>query len=289
MYFLKELKALAPFSFLGLVGVGVTMASMVFRYFDGSYSSPGGVFSRPSIVQPSFAIDDSSGGILGILGNMNTFGGLVLACTLATAFVAHYNAPRFHAELENNSVKRFNVVVFGSYTISAIAFLIVAGAGFLTFGQSSAGFILNSYSSYDPLITLSRTALAVSIALTYPLPFFGLRDGFLDVLRIPQEKRTETLIRLLSLGLLIGITIGAYFVKDLALVLSVGGGSFSTILSSVFPALMFRSAVKQYKGDTSDVEGESRNEFDSKLSLVLMGICSVIGTIGVFIALDSAF
>jgi amino acid permease len=220
---------------------------------------------------------------------MNTFGGLVLACTLATAFVAHYNAPRFHAELENNSVKRFNVVVFGSYTISAIAFLIVAGFGFLTFGQSSAGFILNSYSPYDPLITLSRTALAVSIALTYPLPFFGLRDGFLDVLRIPQEKRTETLMRLLSLGLLIGITIGAYFIKDLALVLSVGGGSFSTILSSVFPALMFRSAVKQYKGNTSDAKGDSRNEFDSKLGLVLMGICSVIGTVGVFIALDSAF
>jgi amino acid permease len=279
----KDLKALAPFSFLGLVGVGTTMASMIYRYLDGSYRD-GGEFALSSTIQRPF---ESSGTLLSP-ENINIFGGLVLACTLATAFVAHYNAPRFYNELENNTEKRFDTVVTWSYVISGIAFMIVASAGFLTFGLASSGFILNSYSPYDPLITFSRVALAFSIALTYPLPFFGLRDGVLDVLQVPEEQRNGTFNIVLSIGLLLGVTVAAYFVNDVALVLSVGGGTFSTAISSVIPALMFRSAVKKQETTSGDMVGvSSRDEFDTKLALVLMWICIAIGASGVFIALEN--
>jgi amino acid permease len=279
----KDLTALAPFSFLGLVGVGTTMTSMIFRYLDGSYRV-GGEFALPLNIQQHFGNVGSNFS----LDNINASGGLVLACTLATAFVAHYNAPRFYNELENNTEKRFDTVVTWSYVISGVAFMIVASAGFLTFGDASGGFILNSYSPFDPLITVSRIALAFSIALTYPLPFFGLRDGVLDLVQVSQKQRNGTYQSVLSIGLLLGVTTAAYFVKDVALVLSVGGGTFSTAISSVIPTLMFRSAVKQQEMNEGDKVGvATQYAFDSQLALVLMWICITIGASGVFIALQN--
>jgi amino acid permease len=280
---LKDLKALAPVSFLGLVGVGTTMASMIYRCLDGSYRVGGEFALSPNAQRPL-----ESPGTGSFFQNINILGGLVLACTLATAFVAHYNAPRFYNELENNTEKRFDTVVTWSYIISGIAFMIVASAGFLTFGQACNGFILNSYSPFDPLITVSRVALAISIALTYPLPFFGLRDGVLDIMQVPMKQRNNNDISVLSVGLLLGVTVMAYLVKDVALVLSVGGGTFSTAISSVIPALMFRSAVKQQETNSRD-NGEianPKNAFDAKLALVLMWICVAIGALGVFFALE---
>jgi amino acid permease len=128
----KDLSALAPFSLLGLVGMGFTTISMVFRYFDGSYADQG-VFS---ITPPCFG--DCGPDLSGVL----------LACTLATAFVAHYNAPRFHAELQDNTMERFTAVTGISFGISSLVFLMVAVSGFLTFGTSIHGNVLTNY-RYD--------------------------------------------------------------------------------------------------------------------------------------------
>ena len=96
--------------------------------------------------------------------------------TLATAYVATYNAPRFRAELRDNTVRRFNIVVYTAYTIAAVVFVIVAAIGFATFGSHAQPLILNNCSPSDPLAAISKTLLAASIVLTYPLPFVGLRD-----------------------------------------------------------------------------------------------------------------
>ena len=165
-----------------------------------------------------------------------------------------------------------------AYMISAIVFSVIAIVGFLTFGASSSGFILNNYSPYDPLVTASRAAVALSIVFTYPLPFVGFRDGILDVLQV--EDRSEGLVTLMSVGLLLAVTVAAASITDLALVLSVGGGTFSTAVTSVFPALMFRAAVK----DSTN----PRDELDSMLALVFMFISSALGAIGVSIAIRDA-
>ena len=265
---LRDLSSLAIFSLMGLVGMGFTTCVMVLRFFDGSYAIGTGVFLAqiPTNLQPSFG--DSGPSATGI----------VLACTLATAFVSHYNAPRFHAELQDNSIERFNIVVGSAYAISAVVFSIVALVGFLTFGAASSGFILNNYSPYDPLVTASRAAVALSLVFTYPLPFVGFRDGVLDVLRV-QDRTNETL-NLVSIALLLAVTIAAANVTDLAFVLSVGGGTFSTAVASIFPALMFRAAVK---GSTNP-----RDELAATLAFVFMWISIFIGATGVSIAIQNA-
>lgn len=263
---LKNLTSLAPFSFLGLVGMAFTTCVMVLRFLDGSYAldSDSLFLSQvPVDLQPSFGDSGPS------------LSGVVLACTLATAFVAHYNSPRFHSELQDNTIIRFDTVVGLAFFISAIVFSIVAVTGFLTFGSSSSGLILNNYSPYDPLVTASRAAVALSIVFTYPLVFIGFRDGVLDVLQL--EEPSENVLTAITIGLLASITLAAANVTDLALVLSVGGGTFSTAVASVFPALMFRSIS----------EKDGSND-DATLAMIFMALSVAVGLTGVSIAISNA-
>jgi amino acid permease len=265
---LRDLSSLAPFSLAGLLGFGVTVVTMLTRLWDGSYqfTSNGRFFSDLSApLQPSFGSSTS------LLPEKQ---GIVLLCTLATAFVAHYNAPRFHAELRDNSVPRFNRVVNISFAIAAALFAVVAVSGFMTFGNHAQPFILNNYSPYDPLAVASRLAIAVSIVLTFPLPFVGLRDGVLDALNISGDRRSDMTITSATVLLLTAVTVAALLIQDLSLVLAVGGGTFSTAVSSVFPTLMFLSLKK-----------EKSSLIESIFAAGLMTFSTLIGVLGVLISL----
>jgi amino acid permease len=313
---LKDIKSLAPFSALGLAGMGVTSAAMLARWLDGTYGiHPDGPFVQALAenARPEFGDAASAGG-----GTTNYLHGVVLACSLATAFMAHYNAPRFHAELANNSAQRFQTVTIVSYAISAALFGLVATAGYLTFGGHAQGFILNNYAAADPLIFVSRCALSLSILLTYPLPFLGLRDGCLDLLRTvgfppatahqPQAVPTEdtelddeevgntpapssdkgslmSLDTMVTLGLLFFVTVAATFCRDLGLVVSVGGGTFSTAVASVFPTLMLTSLHRKQGGGGAHDVGSS----EVAIAWVGMVVSVAIGMAGVGLALSNAF
>jgi amino acid permease len=272
---LKDLRRLAPFSFAGVLAIVFTAGMMVKRSLDGSYSAGSALFNDlPASLQPAF------GDQIDWIPNAQ---GIVLLCTLATAFVAHYNAPRFYRELSNNTLPRFNRVVYTSFLIAAAVFGIVAITGFGTWGTHAQSLILNNYSGNDPLAATSRLALAASIVFTYPLPFVGLRDGVLDVWNIPETKRGAKINVIVSVALLSVITYLAVIIQDLGLVLSVGGGTFSTAVAAIFPALMFRSAVrnKARKGKLVSRQDETA----SRIGLVFMVISTIIGVTGVSIAL----
>ena len=243
----RDLSSLAPFSFVGVLGVLITTATIAIRYQDGSYLMETGTFAQdlPTQLQPHFV--DSTNSVAAVTasdvltnsataGTFGSWSGVVLSCTLATAYVAHYNAPRFFNELQDSSVERFQKVTYASYAVAAVLFVVVGCCGFLTFGQASQGYILNNYSPTDPLANFCKAALTGSILCTYPLPFVGLRDGCLDLLDVSDRDQVHavTTVALLSI-----ITMGALLVSDLGLVLSVGGGTFSTAVSAVFPVCMF--------------------------------------------------
>jgi amino acid permease len=162
-------------------------------------------------------------------------------------------------------------------------FGIVAITGFGTWGTHAQSLILNNYSGNDPLAAASRLALAASIVFTYPLPFVGLRDGVLDVWNIPKTKRGTNTNVIVSVALLSVITYLAVIIQDLGLVLSVGGGTFSTAVASIFPALMFRAAVRNKARKGKLVSRQE--QMASRMGIVLMVISTIIGVTGVSIAL----
>merc|ERR1712048_351964 len=99
---------------LGICCVLFTMIAMMVRYFDGTYDieqSGEFVLDLPPEYQPYF-------GSIGATG-VFSLRAFTLLCMLGTAYIAHYNAPRFYVELKNNTIPRFNIVVGTSYVISA--------------------------------------------------------------------------------------------------------------------------------------------------------------------------
>mmetsp|Transcript_1691 Transcript_1691/g.2312 ORF Transcript_1691/g.2312 Transcript_1691/m.2312 type:complete len:487 (+) Transcript_1691:110-1570(+) len=265
----KNLSSLAPFSLLGILGMGYTSVAIAIRYFGGAYASPAGKFlpDLASHMQPSF-------GTTGAMGALSPKS-LILICMLSTAYIAHFNAPKFYKELKNNTMERFNSVVISSFGISVALYAAVSAMGFLTFGAATEGLILSNYSTKDVLMTLSRFAVGISLVFSYPLLFVGTRDGFLDLLKVSEDKRTNSFLNKLSMGTLAIITVLALKVKDLTFVASMSGAVFGTALIFIYPTLMFREAVNKMG------EKATRAQiFERKLSGLIAALGVAIGGVG---------
>ena len=107
----------------------------------------------------------------------------------------------------------------------------------------------------------------------YPLAFVGVRDGMLDLMSVPVEKRTNGTLNKLTIGILSVITGLALVAKDLSFVLSFGGATLGNALIYVYPALMFRKAVQQM-GDkaTSGLKREVKVSLFTAIVGVGMGL-----------------
>jgi len=235
---LKNLKSLAPFSLLGVMGMGFTALAMTVRFLDGSYSEGGNLLGHVGTdLVPRFG----DKGIVSVFSS----NALILVCMLSTAYMAHFNAPKFYLELKNNTMARYHSVVSWSFGISILLMGAMTTLGFLTFGEACSGLVLNNYASSDVWMSCSRIAVAVSLVFSYPLAFVGCRDGVLDLLQVPSEKRTSSTLNLLTVALLAVLTTLACNLKDVSFVLAFGGATLGNALTYVYPAIMYRTVVKQ--------------------------------------------
>eukprot|EP00804_Cyclotella_cryptica_P021246 CCRYP_001528-RD/>CCRYP_001528-RD protein AED:0.06 eAED:0.06 QI:1223/0.5/0.4/1/0.5/0.6/5/238/317 len=265
---LKNLSSLAPFSLVGVAGMFYTAVAMAIRYFQETAAVPAGKFlvDVAKNYQPQFGELGASAAL-----SPNVF---ILICML------NFNAPKFYNELKNNTIKRYNTVVGTSFGISVLLFALVGSLGFLTFGSASSGLILNNYSTKDILMSLSRVAVAVSIVFSFPLAFVGARDGWLDLLKVPSEKRSNALLNKATFAILSVITLIATQLKELAFIMSFAGATLGNALIYIYPALMFKSAVKKMGEKASK---GLRREVPFALFSALLGL--VMGSIGTKMAL----
>lgn len=156
---LKNLKSLAPFSLLGVLGMAYTSLAMTVRFLDGSYVKGGALLKQVGKdMVPRFG----NKGIQSVIsGNA-----LILVCMLSTAYMAHFNAPKFYRELKNNTMGRYHSVVSWSFGISILLMGTMTSLGFLTFGEACSGLVLNNYASSDVWMSGSRIAVAVSLVFS---------------------------------------------------------------------------------------------------------------------------
>jgi len=259
---MKNLSSLAPFSLVGSLGMVYTTIAMAFRYFSGAYLPTGkfGMDMAPSL-RPKFG----SVGAAGIF----TPAAAIMVSMLSTAFTAHFNAPKFYIELKDKTLPKYYQVVSTSFAISVLIFALVASLGFLTFGSHSSGLILNNYSTKDGLMSLSRIAVAISLIFSYPLAFVGARDGFLDLLKIKGTAKSQNT---LTVVLLSAITFLALIAPDVSFVMAFAGAIFGNSLIYIFPALMFRGAIKKKADATQKQQLESKLAIGSVIAGLSMGL-----------------
>lgn len=277
---LRNLSSLAPFSLVGILGTIYTAVAMGIRYFDGSYQVPGGVFLAdiPTEFQPK----------KGIRGARSFFDprAFILISMLSKSFSSHFVAPQFHAALLNNTPKRFSTVVLLAFGISMSLTFAVTSFGYLTFGGSSSGLILNNYSSQDKLIGLSYAAAGLSILFSYPLCFAGGRDGLIDFVGVSAVRRTDAFRCLVTVLALAFITAVAAVATDLSTSLALRGATLGNALVYIYPALMFRAVVKKKNRNESSDLAEIKEWRDVQLATAcgILGVAA--GILGTKMALD---
>lgn len=125
----------------------------------------------------------------------------------------------------------------------------------------------------------SRIAVAISLIFSYPLAFVGARDGFLDLLKIKGTAKSQNI---LTVALLSAITFLALIAPDVSFVMAFAGAIFGNSLIYIFPALMFRGAIKKKADATKKQQLESKLAIGSVaagLSMGLLGAKMAISTL----------
>jgi len=290
----QKMASLSIFSAIGTLGTFVTITTMILRYLDGSYVEGGNFYDDLSLDQrPSFGTDK------GATAFFESLKSLTLVSILSTGYIAHYNAPKYYYELKDHTTGRFNVVVTVGFLSAAITYTVVSTIGFLTFGQNSMGFVLDNYSYRDPMATVARFGVAVSVIFAYPLLFHGGRDGLVSLLktlsstanagsaidsgtitRPPTQMESNTVTFLL----LSTVTALAIYVNDLTFVLSFSGATMSSFIIYIFPPLMFSALVNNCCCYVS--EGTDR---EVKLGYVMMVTGAILGIAGAYVSVERAF
>eukprot|EP00985_Skeletonema_marinoi_P006479 scaffold2801_cov178-Skeletonema_marinoi.AAC.7 len=250
---LKDLSSLAPFSLVGIAGMLYTALAMAVRFFDGSYAEGGKLAADVAeSLRPALGTKGASA-----VFSSNAF---ILICMLSTAYMAHFNAPKFYLELENNTIARWNTCVATSFSISILFFIGIAAMGFSTFGGASNGLILNNYSTKDSLMGFSRVAVAFAL--------------------VPKEERTDAKLNNLTYIILASVTAVAMKITDLSFIMSFGGATLGNALIYVYPAIMFRSAVKNLGDDATAAQ-----KLEVKLAMAFAALGIGMGAIGTKMAL----
>lgn len=262
-------------SAVGVTGVFYYIVAILIRYLQGAYA-PGGQFFQAITpeLRPSFGLNPVS-----------WTGSLVMVSMLTSAYVCHYNAPKFFRELENRSIPRFNWVVLFGFGISAAVYVVGMGASFLTFGGHSTGFIFANYAAKDPLFVVARAIVSVVMLCTYPLLFIGTRDGVMEMFAAQAAKEEGALRqqrRVVTVGLVALLTVLALTIKDIGVIVAVPGALTGSALVYIFPALMFLGATKR---GLSEGKVSFRVRLERTLCRAFLGVGVVLASLGTLTSL----
>ena len=266
------LLSLAPVSAFGMTGICYLAIVMVLRWIDGSYQE-GGKYYDDKAISPAF----------GITNNAWSTKVLPFFCIMfETWILMHYNIPRYYTELKDASFLRFVRVVGFAFGGTALVYMAISVAGFLTFGRNVDGFVLNSYSPQDPLMLFGRLAFGMSLLTTIPLIFVGVRDGLLDCLSIVPHSQTTFRVNAISVGLLIVLTLcSVVLMSSLDVIKAVTQGILATLLVFVFPQVMYQRYVAQHPHALDET-------WHVRFSMILMLLGVLFGIVGAVVAASIA-
>jgi len=252
---LTSLAALAPTSALGTAGVLYTALFMGKRCADGAYAAGGQFCARGAA--PAF------GATLGLASPR--LGVFVAMC--GTAYMAHFNAPAFFEDA-GRDVKTFKKVVRNGFAGALLLNVAIMAAGFLTFGRTSLGLILNNYATNDAGAVVARALFGSSVVFTFPLIYSALKIGARSMVPVKNERTREKLVVALPLAL---ITAMALFLEDVGIVVALTGSLMGSAIIYILPALML------LKGDKTP-----RAPIEKKLvPLAMIALGAASGALGV--------
>jgi len=221
---LSLLKDLAPLRFSSIAGLCATLYGFSLLSSDAA--------TTVSITDPAGPV------MLNLFPvRVDFFASLAL---FSSAFMAHYNSPKFYADLQDNTLPRFAALVFGAFSIALVAFSIFGFSGFALFGFGVQGNVLTNYGG-GTKVMLAWLGMAFSVIFTYPLVFSTFRESAASLLLRSghiKDAASSSFRVPFTLVAVAASVVGGTFLSNVAVVNGVKGAVLSACLAFIYPALI---------------------------------------------------
>jgi solute carrier family 38 (sodium-coupled neutral amino acid transporter), member 11 len=157
---------------------------------------------------------------------------------ISFAFVCHHNSLLIYGSLKTPTIDRFSKVTHISTGVSMLACLLMALAGFLTFGDKTLGNVLNNFPSDNTMVNVARLCFGLNMLTTLPLEAFVCREVMLNYFW-PEASFNMTRHLVLSTGLVVSAMLISLFVCDLGSVFELVGATSACAMAYILPPMCY--------------------------------------------------
>ncbi|KAI1430677.1 transmembrane amino acid transporter family protein [Xylaria sp. CBS 124048] len=213
----RDISKLAKASTLALVSMAIIVTTVVIQ---GTLTPSE---DRGSFSAPLLTIND---GIFQAIG------------VISFAFVCQHNSLLIYGSLKTPTIDRFTTVTHYSTGVSMIACLVMALAGFLTFGDKTLGNVLNNFPADNTMVTIARLCFGLNMLTTLPLEAFVCREVMLNYW-FPDEPFNMNLHLIYSSALVVSAMLLSLFTCDLGIVFELVGATSACALAYILPPLCY--------------------------------------------------
>ncbi|POR32964.1 Vacuolar amino acid transporter 2 [Tolypocladium paradoxum] len=189
------------------------------------------------LVQGAFVPRESRGSFSTPLLTVN--GGIFQAIgVISFAFVCHHNSLLIYGSLRTPTIDNFSLVTHYSTGVSMFACLVMALAGFLTFGDKTLGNVLNNFPSDNTMVNIARLFFGLNMLTTLPLEAFVCREVMLTYW-YPDEGFNLRRHLIFSTGLVAGATVISLLTCDLGVVFELVGATSAVAMAYILPPMCY--------------------------------------------------
>ncbi|KAG0643852.1 transmembrane amino acid transporter protein-domain-containing protein [Tuber brumale] len=157
---------------------------------------------------------------------------------ISFAFVCHHNSLLIYGSLKKPTLDRFARVTHYSTGISMVACLLMAVAGFLTFGDKTAGNVLNNFPTDNIMVNIARFCFGLNMLTTLPLEAFVCRE-VMETYYFPGEPFNMNRHLIFSSALVVSAMALSLMTCDLGVVFELIGATSACALAYILPPLCY--------------------------------------------------
>ncbi|OCK94050.1 uncharacterized protein K441DRAFT_660871 [Cenococcum geophilum 1.58] len=157
---------------------------------------------------------------------------------ISFAFVCHHNSLLIYGSLKKPTIDRFARVTHYSTGISMVACLIMALAGYLTFGDKTQGNVLNNFPADNIMVNIARFCFGLNMLTTLPLEAFVCREVMTNYY-FPHEQWDPNRHLLFTTVLVVSAMTLSLLTCDLGAVFELIGATSACALAYILPPLCF--------------------------------------------------
>ncbi|KAI9801308.1 MAG: hypothetical protein M1833_002878 [Piccolia ochrophora] len=157
---------------------------------------------------------------------------------ISFAFVCHHNSLLIYGSLRKPTMDRFARVTHYSTAISMIACMVMALAGFLTFGDKTQGNVLNNFPKDNIMVNVARLCFGLNMLTTLPLEAFVCRE-VMTTYYFPEEPFDPNRHLLFSTSLVFTAMALSLITCDLGAVFELIGATSACALAYILPPLCY--------------------------------------------------